>query len=452
MSGDGCVFDPAQLGVLTDRLPVELVDEVLAECCRRERRVRLLPARVMVFFVLAMTLFPERGYTGVWRGLCSSLRGAGRPSAAALRQARARLGAAPLQVLFDRLKGPVAPALTPGVFWRGLRLVVWDGSTLDLADEEPVRAAFGAPVHGSGREGAPQMAFAATVECGTRAVLDACFGHCRISEFALADRMLGCLRPGMLLLADRRFTSLGLWRRARQTGAELLWRMPSGLAPTVVDRLSDGTYLAMRRGWAKGEKHLREVVRIIDATITVTLADGTVRHEPYKFATTLTDHHRYPAAELVACYQQRWEVETALFGLKAVHKGSLRALRSRTVAGIHQEFYALLLTHHLLRELICHAALDAGLDPDQISFTTTIHTSRDAILTGRGTRQQHASDDWEHTLTQLTHRPAPAIRRPRTSPRVKTRPKVRYPFRHNHPKPHAQQATYTIALTPIPNT
>ncbi|MBB6471902.1 hypothetical protein BJ992_005627 [Sphaerisporangium rubeum] len=392
-----------------------------------------------------MTLFPERGYAGVWRALCCSVRGVGVPSAAALRQARARLGEAPVRMLFDRLRGPVAPVATPGVWWRGLRLVAWDGSTLDLADEAAVRKEFGAPVHGSGREGAPQMAFALTIECGTRAVMDAVFGHCRTSESALVERMLGALAPGMLLLADRRFIGLGLWRSARQTGAHLLWRATATLAPTVIAHLPDGSYLAMRRGH-KHERHLREMVRIIEATITVTLADGTTRHQTYKLMTTLLDHRTHPAADLVACYHQRWEIETALYGLKAIHKGSLRPLRSRTVPGIVQEFYALLLTHHLLRRLACHAALDTGLDPDQISFTTTLHTTRDTIITAHGTQPRHAPQDWAYTLTMLTNRPMPATRRPRTSPRVKNRPKVRYPFRQTHPDPKPKTASYTITI------
>ncbi|GAA1017854.1 IS4 family transposase [Acrocarpospora pleiomorpha] len=446
MPVDRDVFDPAHLGVLTDQLPVELVDEVLAACRRGERRVRLLPARVMVFFLLAMTLFPERGYAGVWRALSCRLRGGVVPSAAALRQARARLGEAPVKMLFDRVRGPVAPAGLAGAWWRGLRLVAWDGSTLDLADEPPVRAAFGAPVHGSGREGAPQMAFAVTVECGTRAILDAVWGHRRTSEPVLAEGMLGCLRPGMLLLADRCFAALRLWQAARGTGAQLLWRAPARLSGTLIQRLPDGSCLVERRGYAKGERHLRVLVRLIEAEITIRLADGRTRRESYKLMTTLIDHRAFPAADLMACYRQRWEIETALSGLKAVHKGSLRPLRSRTVTGVLQEFYALLLTHHLLRRLICHAALDTGLDPDQISFTITLHTTRDSLITGMGTRPCQAAQDWEHTLAQITTRPAPATRRPRTSPRVKNRPKVRYPFRNTHPNPKTQTATYHITI------
>jgi hypothetical protein len=48
--------DRIGLGVLTRLVHRDLVDEVLAETDRTERRRRLLPARVVVYFVLAMTL------------------------------------------------------------------------------------------------------------------------------------------------------------------------------------------------------------------------------------------------------------------------------------------------------------------------------------------------------------------------------------------------------------
>ncbi|MFE3448340.1 transposase domain-containing protein [Nonomuraea sp. NPDC059194] len=122
MSVAGRVFVPAHVGALTDQLASELVDEVLASTARRERRVHLLPARVMVFFVLAMTLFPERGYGGVWAAVCSALRSVinAVPSASGLRQARARLGSAPLRELFERMRGPVAPAGLRGAWWRAM--------------------------------------------------------------------------------------------------------------------------------------------------------------------------------------------------------------------------------------------------------------------------------------------------------------------------------------------
>ncbi|WP_443050791.1 transposase domain-containing protein, partial [Streptomyces sp. H27-D2] len=60
--------DRIALGVLTRAFPPELVDEVVVVGCgRTEERRRLLPARVVVYFVLAMCLFSGQGYEEVGR-------------------------------------------------------------------------------------------------------------------------------------------------------------------------------------------------------------------------------------------------------------------------------------------------------------------------------------------------------------------------------------------------
>ena len=68
-------FAPGHLGELTRVIPFELVDCLLEEARARERRVRLLPSRVGVYFALALRLFPQDGYLGVWRGLTAALDG-----------------------------------------------------------------------------------------------------------------------------------------------------------------------------------------------------------------------------------------------------------------------------------------------------------------------------------------------------------------------------------------
>jgi hypothetical protein len=55
------VFAPGHLGELTQHVPFELVDAVLAETRTTERRLRDLPSRVGMYFVLALGLFPGLG-------------------------------------------------------------------------------------------------------------------------------------------------------------------------------------------------------------------------------------------------------------------------------------------------------------------------------------------------------------------------------------------------------
>ncbi|MET8413090.1 transposase domain-containing protein [Streptomyces sp. NPDC005195] len=55
-------FAPGHLGELTAVVPFELVDAVLAGTRTVQQRLRDLPSRVGVYFLLAMCLFPEVGY------------------------------------------------------------------------------------------------------------------------------------------------------------------------------------------------------------------------------------------------------------------------------------------------------------------------------------------------------------------------------------------------------
>ena len=160
--------------------PPALVDEVLEATGRVEQRHRLLPARVVVYFTLAMCLWADEGYEEVARLLVGALKGMARwrgswrvPTTGALTQARARLGAGALKVLFERVAVPTSTQGSVGSWWRGLRLVAIDGTVLDLPDTASNEAYFGKPGSGRGEmKGAfPQARVVALAECGTHAII-----------------------------------------------------------------------------------------------------------------------------------------------------------------------------------------------------------------------------------------------------------------------------------------
>ena len=62
-------FAPGHLGELTRQVPFEMVDAVLAETGAMQRRVRAVPARVVVYLLLAGCLFADLGYRQVWHRL-----------------------------------------------------------------------------------------------------------------------------------------------------------------------------------------------------------------------------------------------------------------------------------------------------------------------------------------------------------------------------------------------
>ncbi|MEW2051516.1 transposase domain-containing protein [Streptomyces sp. NPDC005476] len=89
---------------------------MLDETGARERRLRSLPSRVGVYFVLALGLFGHLGTGLAWGELVAGLTVmVPRPSEKALRDLRRRVGVAPLKRLFDVLAGPLAQPSTPGV-------------------------------------------------------------------------------------------------------------------------------------------------------------------------------------------------------------------------------------------------------------------------------------------------------------------------------------------------
>jgi hypothetical protein len=374
---------PGHLGELTQIIDFALVDAVLEETGARERRLRLLPARVMVYFVLALAMFEHCSYQAVWAKLTAALAALPlpRPSASSLSRARRRLGAAPLKALFEVLAGPVARPQAPGARWRGWHLVAIDGTTVHTPDHPQVRADYPKRT-GRGEFGYPLLRLVALIECGSRALLAATLGPERDGEPTLARRVLGALSPGMLVLADAGYDSGALLAQVHQRGAAFICRSGATRCPTIITRLPDGSYLALLGTGRSGTGHAaqRLPVRIIEAWITLTLSDGSHRREQWRLITDLTDHRRYPAAEVIGLYHRRWQIETTYFSLKAtVLQG--RVLRSCHPAGLEQEMYALLTVYQALIRLAADAAFTR---PDlalcRISFTVLLHAARDQVV------------------------------------------------------------------------
>ncbi|MCP2248634.1 Transposase DDE domain-containing protein [Lentzea aerocolonigenes] len=365
-------FAPGHVGELTQAVPFDMVDEALAETRAVQSRVRDLPSRVVVYLLLAACLFPELGYPGVWRKLTASLDGLSpaTPTASALHQARRRLGPAPLKWLFDLLRGP---SPTP-VRWRGLLVCAVDGTMLTVADSPANLSVYTKHRCNNGGSGYPQIRLLALVACGTRTLIDAVFGPTDAGETTYAPRLARSLREGMIVLLDHGLVGRDLISGFAATGAEVLVRYTDRRNFPVLARYPDGSYLS-----TLGSRR----VRVIDAEITITTSTG--RHTGlYRLVTTLLDHHRHPAGQLVTLYHQRWEIETAFLELKSTILGG-RVLRARTPQGITQEVYALLVTYQLLRTTMADATdTRPSTAADRASFTVALQTARDQLVLAAG--------------------------------------------------------------------
>jgi hypothetical protein len=242
--------------------------------------------------------------------------------------------------------------------------------------------------------------------CGTRGIADAAFGPRKgkgSSEQDLAKVIAarGRLGPGMLVIADRAFCGYPVVSALTATGADVLIRAKSSQWLPVAEALPDGSYRsvlpcpaaakarrtrnAMRRarGSALGPD-TRPVpgipVRVIDADITISPASGPPRTERCRLITTLASPAQAPAAQVAACYAQRWEIETSYREMKVFTRGPRRVLRSQHPTGITQEIWALLCACQLTHTARARAAAAAGHDPDRISYTVTLRAIRRALI------------------------------------------------------------------------
>jgi len=363
------VFAPGHLGELTRIVPFELADAVLEEEGGRERRVRLLPSRCGLYFLLAMCLFPELSYLGVWGRLTAGLRvlGLASPSARALRDLRRRVGAAPVKRLFEVLAGPLGQPRTPGIMFCGYRTVSFDGCKSLKVPDTPANGAW----LGKPREaGYPALALMTLVETGTRALIGAVFGSQADGEAAWARKLLPLLDATMLLLADRRFDDGPFLAAVAGRKAQFLVRMTAARKPPVLRHLPDGSYLTVISGVR---------VRVITARVTVTCHDGTSYGDAYRLATTLLDHRACPASALMSLYHERWEHEITYLALRhTLFRG--RVLRSGDPAGITQEMWALLAVYQALRTAVTDAVQSVpGLDPDRAGWQAAVETARSLV-------------------------------------------------------------------------
>jgi hypothetical protein len=367
-------FPPDGLGRLGAHLPLAWIEESLACTGTASIRRRRLPAEQVVWLVIALALYRGTSMSEVLESLDLALP-SGSSSAvtrAGISQARQRLGAEPLAVLFERTAQAWCALDAASYAWKGLSLWAMDGTTFRTPDSPENRMFFGAQGYASGKTASyPQVRGVSLMALPTRLMADMAFGEYDTNEMRYAEELIPRIPDHSLTVFDKGFFSAAILVRLTESGQNRHFLIPSK-AHTKWEVLSgtpEDAIVRMKVSPQAQKKH-PELPETWEArAIRTVLPDGRERI----LLTSLKDRQKFKASDIAACYLRRWEIETSYRELKQTMLGGPLTLRSQDPVGITQEIWGALIAYNLVRLEMARAAQEAKAQPTDLSFIRALH-------------------------------------------------------------------------------
>lgn len=361
-------------GRLGQHLPYEWVEEAINCTEAASIRKRRLPAEQVVWLVVALAMYRHKSVSEVLDDLELALPDARvrHLSKSAAAQARQRLGAEPLRWLFAKSGMAWSEQDRSAYAFKGLQLLAVDGTTLRTHDLPALREHFGAQNYvGATVASYPQIRGVTLTALPTHLIRDAVFGPYGVNEMLYAKELLPSIPDDSITVFDRGFMSAEILCGVTAGGqnrhfiipakSNTKWEVVSGDAEDAIVRL---------RVSQQARAKCPELPEYWEAR-AITAIDPQARQRT--LLTSLRDRRRFRAADIAACYDKRWSVETSYRELKQSMLGMALTLRSKTIDGIYQEIWGTLTAYNLIRLEIAKAALAAKCEPTQVSFTRAFH-------------------------------------------------------------------------------
>jgi len=351
-------------------------------------------------------------------------------------QARQRLPLRVLQYLLHALSQHLGGStMLDDGRWHGHRTFLVDGSSASMPDTPALQKAFGQPGAQKPGCGFPVMHLLALFHATTGFLLNVATAPLRTHDMSRVRQVHADLEAGDILVGDRGFCSFvhlallaargifGVFRvhqkqivdfrpHRRTASKRSRKRQQRGLPSSRwlkrlgrYDQLVEYTKPKQRPTWLS-----EEAFAALPETITVRelrfwIAQRGCRTRVITLATTLFDAERYPKADLVELYGQRWQIETDFRHLKQTLR--MDVLHCKSVEGVQKELTVYALVYNLVRLVMLAAAQRQRVPVERLSFIDAVRWLADAI---------HGAAELK--LRLVPHRPG------RFEPRaVKRRPK-----------------------------
>lgn len=381
----GAPGSEASFSLFAQSLDPAWVEQALTATGTATIRRRKLPAEYVVWLVIGMAMLRDRSIAEVVRHLDLVMpTPTGKRqhvSNGALVQARDRLGAEPLAWLFHSTAKLWASASADEHRWRGLALLGVDGSTLRVPDTPENDTYFGRPGTSRGGAGAayPQLRLVTLMVLRSHLLLDAAFGPYRKGELTLAQALWPRLPERSLLIMDREFANYENFQTLSDPAHQRYWltRLKQGRRMMQLHHLQE-----LRPGDTLVELRPSASTRKLHPSLPETFTVRAIQYQRKGFRaqtllTSLLDPLAFPAAEIIALYHERWELELAYDELKThTLEREEASLRCKNPERVSQELWGLTIAYNLVRLTMAEVARRAGVLPNAISYRHTLHFVR----------------------------------------------------------------------------
>lgn len=366
---------------LLQHFDADWIDEALLNTDTATLRRRRLPAEQTMWLVLGMALLRDLPITTVAQHLelvLPARDGSRTVASSALTQARARLGAAPMEWLFTRSAETWAHRSAAADRWRGLALYGVDGTTLRVADSDENRAHYGGQDTGREAEGQterrggyPLVRLVVVMALRSHVIAGAAFGPYGTDERSYARSLWTGLPADSLTLFDRNFLQANVLLPLQQGGTNRHWltRVKSTTRYRSIQRLGEGDELVEFEVSSEARRRDPSLPTRFDARVVTYQRKG---YPAQRLVTSLVDAHRFPAAELRALYHERWEIELGFGEIKTDLLERFETIRSKSPAAVEQELWGLLTAYNLVRLEMQRTAAELGVHPLRISFVAAL--------------------------------------------------------------------------------
>jgi hypothetical protein len=373
-------FTPEKFQDIRRHVEPDWIEQALHATGTASLRRRRLPAEQVVWLVIGMALMRDRPIHDVVCKLDLALPG---PSLtvvpSVVTEARARLGDEPLEWLFVISADHWAHRSADAHRWRGLALYGADGTTLRVADSPENAKAFGYANSVRGASGYPMVRAVALMALRSHLLAAVSFGPFRVGELSYATDLWPSVPDDSLTALDKGFFSAAILIPLSRDGANRHWltRAKSNLRWRTIQRMGRNDQIV--------EMDVSPSARKQDPTLPKTWQVRAVVYQrkgfrPQTLLTSMLDAERYPAAEIVPLYHERWELELGYDELKTEMLDGGPTLRSKSPTAVKQELWGILLAYNLVRLEMERMANDAGVEPTRISFVAALRLICDEWL------------------------------------------------------------------------